>query len=371
MKTVDFFAGCGGLSLGLHNAGFDLELASDYKPYTQETFINNFKKGEFILKDILEIESNRWREFHKLKHKLSLVAGGPPCQGFSMANRQRLSDDPRNNLYKSFLSAVSFLQPKCILMENVPGILKSKLNILNEFSDIGYDGDCYVLNAKDFSIPQNRKRAFFILFKSTLKINTDLTSKFEDEKCKSRVFNLKDALFGLKKVEAKRERNRTDLESTKYGFRRENISEYHENDYLKIINRGKNISTIYNHLTRYNNDRDIEIFKLLPQGENSLHSSIKHLMPYSNRNHIFKDKYFKLEEDKPCKTITAHMSYDCNMYIHPHQARGLTPREAARVQTFSDNFEFKGPYSKWYEQIGNAVPPLLAEKIGRIIQSCF
>ena len=122
-----------------------------------------------------------------------------------------------------------------------------------------------------------------------------------------------------------------------------------------------------NHTNRYNNDRDIEIFDRLPQGANSLHESIKDIMPYSSRNHMFKDKYFKLKETEVSKTITSHMKMDCNMYIHPNQPRGLSPREASRIQTFPDDFIFMGANNTWYAQIGNAVPVKLAEVIGNQI----
>ncbi|MBR3957792.1 MAG: DNA cytosine methyltransferase, partial [Kiritimatiellae bacterium] len=122
-----------------------------------------------------------------------------------------------------------------------------------------------------------------------------------------------------------------------------------------------------NHKNRYNNPRDIEIYKRLPQGGNSLHPSIADIMPYARRNGIFKDKYFKLEENKICKTITSHMKFDCNMYIHPWYARGLTAREAARIQTFPDDFVFYGPQNSWYGQVGNAVPVKLAYAIGKSI----
>jgi len=136
---------------------------------------------------------------------------------------------------------------------------------------------------------------------------------------------------------------------------------------LDFINNSRSISYVFNHKNRYNNDRDIEIYGKLPQGKNSLHPSIVDIMPYGSRNHMFKDKYFKLDEDKVCKTITSHMKFDCNMYIHPTQSRGLSPREAARVQTFPDDFLLRGSQNKWYAQIGNAVPVKLAEEIGKQI----
>jgi|TARA_B110000967_G_C18861395_1_gene550176 DNA (cytosine-5)-methyltransferase 1 len=371
LKTIDLFAGCGGLSLGLKYAGYEVQLASDYKDYAGETFSRNFKNTEYLVADILDIEKGNWDNLKKYKNKIDLVAGGPPCQGFSMANRQRLSDDPRNKLYKSFLGAVNFLQPKCVLMENVEGITKVSENIFKEFDDIGYSGGHFVLNAKDFGIPQNRKRAFFILFKGGKKRNEFRLKKIEEyldgEMANSEKYLLKDALFGLRRLKAKTVKNRTDLESSEYGYRMEISKKFPQNDFLKLINKSKTNGVIYNHLSRFNNTRDIEIFRLLPKGQNSLHQSIQHLMPYKTRNHIFKDKYFKLNPNKPSKTITAHMSYDCNMYIHPTQARGLTPREAARIQTFPDHFEFLGSYTKWYQQIGNAVPPHLGMIVGKSI----
>ena len=124
-------------------------------------------------------------------------------------------------------------------------------------------------------------------------------------------------------------------------------------------------------MCRYNNPRDVQIFKRLPQGGDSLHPSIANIMPYKRRNHIFKDKYYKLREDVPCKTITSHMRLDCNMYIHPNQARGLTAREAARIQTFPDDYYFMGRPNSWYTQIGNAVPVSMAAAIGRSIAKCL
>ena len=131
---------------------------------------------------------------------------------------------------------------------------------------------------------------------------------------------------------------------------------------------GKKSALTFNHKARYNNDRDIEIYGRMNPGDKSDDPKIADIMPYKNRNGIFKDKYYKLEGDKICKTITAHMKYDCNMYIHPGQARGLTPREAARVQSYPDDYFFRGPYTKTYMQIGNSVPPLLSRTIAKVIK---
>ena len=120
-------------------------------------------------------------------------------------------------------------------------------------------------------------------------------------------------------------------------------------------------------MARYNNERDIKIFSKLPQGSDSTHKSIQDIMPYKKRNKIFKDKYFKLNNHKVSKTITSHMKFDCNMYIHPSQARGLTPREAARIQTFPDDIEFHGSSKNQCVQVGNAFPCMVAQKLGETI----
>ena len=179
---------------------------------------------------------------------------------------------------------------------------------------------------------------------------------------------LRDALFGLPSLGVKSEKGRNDVEDDDSGYTQVKFT-YPDTDFYHFINGDKQLSILYNHKNRYNNPRDVEIYSRLPQGTNSLHPSIADIMPYSRRNAIFKDKYFKLQEDRICKTITSHMRYDCNMYIHPWYSRGLSPREAARIQTFPDDFIFYGAQNMWYAQIGNAVPVKLAYAIGTAIAS--
>jgi DNA (cytosine-5)-methyltransferase 1 len=179
---------------------------------------------------------------------------------------------------------------------------------------------------------------------------------------------LKDALEGLPKLYPKTEKNKGGLENEKIGYKFREGIEY-ENNFLRFI--GGSSKYLTNHTNRFNNERDVEIFSRLPEGANSLHPSIADIMPYSSRNHIFKDKYFKLNESEVSKTITSHMKFDCNMYIHPTQPRGLSPREAARIQTFPDDYVFMGANNIWYAQIGNAVPVKLAQAIGEEIMKCL
>lgn len=281
-----------------------------------------------------------------------------------MANRQRVIDDPRNHLYKSFLEFLSKARPLCFVMENVRGMASRIDEIIDNFqTTLGddYSFDYSLLNATDFGVPQNRVR--FILIGN--RVGVDSASIFSSIKSsKSPCYVLHDALEGLPELGHKTEKGKSEEESDAVGYFKRPF-EYPRTPYYSFINGRRIIGHLYNHKNRYNNPRDIEIYKRLPQGGNSLHPSIADIMPYGRRNDIFKDKYFKLEEDKVCKTITSHMKFDCHMYIHPWFARGLTAREAARIQTFPDDFVFYGPQNSWYGQAGNAVPVKLAYAIGK------
>ena len=185
------------------------------------------------------------------------------------------------------------------------------------------------------------------------------------------VYVLEDAIGDLNKLEASRIKNNTEIiNASNGGIVIEKRPKSKASMYVKKINQGSELEkVVFNHQARYNNDRDIEIFSRLHQGDKSDDYKIKDIMPYTSRNHIFKDKYFKLKNHDICKTITAHMKFDCNMYIHPTEARGLTPREAARVQSYPDDYLFKGSFTKTYMQIGNSVPPLMGRRIAYVIKN--
>jgi DNA (cytosine-5)-methyltransferase 1 len=195
------------------------------------------------------------------------------------------------------------------------------------------------------------------------------TTLLNRKKVKS-IFTLSDALFGLPVIGTNPIKLNTEYNSDVHGHTLSKVS-VEQNDFLRKINGERRISYLFNHKSRYNNDNDLEIFRILPEGENALHESIQHLSNYTNRNHIFKDKYYKLKRDDVSKTITSHMRYDCHMYIHPEQPRGLSPREAARIQTFPDDYVFRGSLNDWYKQIGNAVPVKLAEAIATELKSYY
>lgn len=362
-KIVDLFAGCGGLSCGLEQAGFTPWFVNEIV----ETFCNTYKKNHnldddhYFVGDINDLNENL-DGYKEYLEDITLVCGGPPCQGFSMANRQRILDDPRNQLYKAYLYFLSQVRPKFFIMENVKGMSKKIGEIKDDFTKyLGeeYQFDYRLLKAQDFGVPQNRER--FIMIGNRVGVNPN--DIFEEIFKQGRSpFVLKDALEGLPHLESRKRIGKNE-ENERSGFTERQFV-YPETEFYHFINGYRHIDKLYNHKNRYNNPRDIEIYRRLPQGANSLHDSIADIMPYSRRNGIFKDKYYKLDETQICKTITSHMKFDCNMYIHPWEARGLSPREAARIQTFPDDYVLTGAQNLWYAQVGNAVPVKLAKAIG-------
>lgn len=363
-KFVDLFAGCGGLSLGLQQAGFTPWFVNEIVEQFCNTYKYNHELSDdhYFVGDIADLNQHL-DEYKNLLSDITLVCGGPPCQGFSMANRQRILDDPRNSLYKQYLIFLQNVRPKFFIMENVKGMMNKIEEIKENFKEyLGeeYQFDYALVKAQDYGVPQNRER--FIMIGNRVNISPKLIFE-EIYKHKRKPFVLKDALDGLPHLFAKKEKGSKGIECAESGFTECDFTYIH-NDFYKFINGEKDIKKLYNHKNRYNNERDIEIYRRLPQGANSLHESIADIMPYKRRNGIFKDKYFKLDETQICKTITSHMRFDCNMYIHPWDARGLSPREAARIQTFPDDYVITGSQNMWYAQVGNAVPVKLAKAIG-------
>lgn len=368
-RLVDLFCGCGGLSLGMEQAGFETVFASDIDGTAAETYLRNrtLDSSQVFVGDISVLNRDH-SGYNDLVAGADLVCGGPPCQGFSMANRQRIIDDPRNGLYREYLLFLSRVRPAFFLMENVKGMRPRMPEILADMEEMlgpDYNIAYALLNASAYGVPQNRERLFVI----GNRVGADSERVFEEIKASAANaprYTLYDAISDLPVLEPNRIKNRNMLENDSIGYMQRPYV-YERTRYYRFINGEREIDVLSNHKNRYNNDRDIEIFEKLPQGGNSLHPSIADIMPYGRRNTIFKDKYYKLKYDEVCKTITSHMRFDCNMYIHPTQPRGLSPREAARIQSFPDDYVFYGPQNSWYRQIGNAVPVKLAEAIGRQI----
>ena len=382
-RIIDFFCGAGGLSLGFSQEGFKVDLANDYEDVCIETFRYNHPEvpeDRVILGDIRNIVDHIE---NYINNEIDIVIGGPPCQGFSSANQQRIIDDPRNELYKYYLKAISKIAPKFVVMENVKGMLPYAEQVVEDYKNIrvkkgnktfSYSVDCKVLVSDDFGVAQKRQRLIFIAIRNDIsekrKITpSDIFQEIESTYPNNKIHVLRDALEYIKPLDAPRIKNMTEVDDEITG-KKVDVNEFNgnENSYLKLINEGRKIEYVFNHKARYTNDINYEIYRTLEQGEDGTSEKIKHVMPYKHRNHIFKDKYFKLIEDKPSRTITAHLKMDCHSHIHPRQVRSITPREAARIQSFPDDYVFLGAYLKTYMQIGNAVPPIMARGIAKVLK---
>jgi DNA (cytosine-5)-methyltransferase 1 len=375
----------------------------------------NFKKHSVTLNTVKEayrkndkvISSKNAKEILTLNNQdIDLIIGGPPCQGFSLVGRgkrgtkeQRLEsfiDDPRNQLFKQFIAFVKYYTPKYVLIENVKGILSSgdyADEISETLAESGYKCKRFLLNSSEFGVPQSRERVFFLGI-STDYLNRNL--KNSDETFQTFITHLNslkknqkttvfDAIGDLPKIIANPKRLNTKSSheipiSEKNSFG-ETIStkSYSEllnvnNDYIQAINVGKHRIKItpkklYNHKSRYQNERDLEIYKRLHPGvylDHVLNEEAKKLVTYNVST--FNDKYYKLDWNKPSKTIVAHLAMDNNGFVHPGLIpRGITPREAARLQSFPDYYYFEGPLSHQFKQIGNAVPPMLGRALAKSI----
>ena len=358
---ADLFCGAGGLSLGFELEGANCIYASDRDAAAIKTFKINRPKLNAVCDDINDVLQN-------VTHfdSIPVVIGGPPCQGFSNANKQRKANDDRNLLYQSFLKFADRSNAQVILIENVHGILTVWENIKADLKSKGFISNFLDLEASDFGFPQRRRRVFIVglkgcgeheaeAFFSELRQNIFLEKK-------NSTFTLGDAVNGLPILRAKDVPNKTNLENETFGY---SISEEckHTNAYTKLINHDLGTSPLFNHRSKFNNSRDIEIYSCLKAGGGVLDKKFHSLNPYKNRDHIFKDKFHRLSDTDLSKTVTAHMYYDCHMYVHPNQDRGLSPREAARIQGYPDQYIFLGKPNEWYRQIGNSVSPLVARVI--------
>lgn len=382
-RMVDFFAGAGGLSCGFTQAGFRVCFANDFEDVCVRTYRFNHPElpaNKVLKEDIRKIVDNI-EDY--VKEDIDIVVGGPPCQSFSSANQRRIIDDPRNELYKYYIEAIKKICPKFVLMENVKGMLSVASQVVEDYKAIRiekngrvytYDVSYRLLNAMNFGVAQSRERLIYLAIRDDIAYSKHVTPEVlfrEIEKvCENNPhYNLQSALECIKPLDAPRVKGMTEVDDEKTGMKI-GFNDYNScgNAYLSSINQGHDIQYVFNHKARYCSDVNYEIFKRLEPGEDATNPKIADIMPYARRNNIFKDKYFKLYADRPCRTITAHLKMDCLSHIHPYQIRSLTPREAARVQSFPDDYLFLGAYLKTYMQIGNAVPVLMAKQIATIIK---
>lgn len=381
--VADFFAGAGGLSLGFVQNGYRIGFANDFEEVCVNTYRYNHPEvpsGKVLQADIRKIVDNI-NDY--IDEDVDIVIGGPPCQGFSSANQQRIIDDPRNELYKYYLKAVQKLAPKFVVMENVKGMLSVAEQVVEDYRGIRaqkngvtytYDIKYELLNSANFSVAQSRERLIYIAIRNDMMAEhnicpADIFTQIK-EACKNNAtFNLSDALEYIKPLDAPRIKNTNEVDDEKTGKKIDlNMYRGKSNRYLDLINSGQSFDLTYNHKARYVNDINYDIYRLLEPGNDASDEKIADIMPYKHRLHCFKDKYYKLIPNRPSRTITAHLRMDCHSHIHPFQIRAITPREAARCQSFPDDYLFLGPYLKTYMEIGNAVPCLMSRTIANVIK---
>lgn len=384
---IDLFCGAGGFSSGLEMAGFNCIGGIELKETIAKTHALNHKNSKTIFGDIREISPEQYAKKLGVDH-VDVIIGGPPCPTFSTIGDAKIrsvtgkptEEDPRNELFLEYLKYVDYFRPEIFVIENVPNfITKYKGKIFNTavemIENIGKDENggegiyvvekpVQVLNAVYYGVPQTRRRMMLVAHKKT-GVSFEYpkqTHYFDQEgeaakKLKSFV-TVGDAIGDLPKI--------TD------NWRVSEV-EYSKNtgltEYQKICRANNNKKTIKNNICRMSNDRAKRVFPHMAQGSiyMDLPSEIRQILPF--REDIFKDRLKRLREDQPSWTVLAHIGMDGYMYIHPTENRTLSVREAARIQSFPDEFEFVGNQQDTYVQVGNAVPPLLGKAVGEEIMN--
>lgn len=395
-KIIDLFAGAGGLSEGFRRNNFNiiahvemdkdasntlktreayyycktnnkLELYINYitQKISREEFYSQIP-NEVLNKVINEEISDKTLETifsqidNTLKNdKIIGIIGGPPCQAYSIAGRSRKKDkmenDPRNYLYLYYLEFLKKYQPKFLVFENVQGILSAKNGTIFEdikkrMKKLGYNIDYRLLDSNDFGVVQHRKRIIIIGFKKELNIEYP---KFDDFKTK---YNIQELFIDLPKLNDGETNNKYSSKTSKC------LEE------LKIREKGWNVLT-YNQARKLN-DNDKKIYQICIENKNIKYDELPKILRKHNNTNTFLDRFKVVEYDKPSHTMVAHISKDGHHYIHPDikQCRSITVREAARIQSFPDDYYFESSRTSAFKQIGNAVPVFMAEQIAKKIE---
>ena len=343
MIGIDLFAGAGGMSLGARQAGIDVQIVVEADKYAAATYLRNHQPKLGVFADDI-------RKFEKIaipkkRDQQVVLFGGPPCQGFSTSNQKtRSSENQTNWLFLEFLRVVKMYMPDWVVFENVKGILETEGGIfaegmISELTKLGYDCAADVLNAEDYGVPQRRDRFFIVASLHKQKFDFPLPSVTQK-------VTVGEALIDLPKLE--------NGHATCYLEYSNNTI----NEYVKLM-RGDLVGCHNNVVTR-NAPFVVERYKHIPQGGNWENIPEALMSNYKDRSRCHTGIYRRLCANSPSVVIG---NFRKNMLIHPTQDRGLSVREAARLQSFPDSFVFEGSIGFQQQQVGNAVPPLLAEVI--------
>ena len=373
---VDLFSGCGGASYGFEKAGFRVTFAADIDRSSTDTYYLNVPGVSFDQVKTLDLRGPDGGAIREtVGAEVDVVFGGPPCQGWSNIGKTRKNSfngnsffkDERNVLFFNFLDYVDKLSPHFVVMENVTGLMtahdgKYLTAIEEEFLKHGYRSVRFVLNAADYAVPQNRSRLFFI----GRKIHSEVTDSTDSELSAI-----------LERIKSRADTHRVSFRNSMKGLPHlrpgtgANVlrKDGQPLQWTKCSRLGKQAGLVFNHFARKHNPRDLKIYRRLGEGEDYLSFSKRvkksDLKPYSTES--FHTKFRKIRGNEPCFTVIAHLHKDSNSYIHPDDNRGITVREAARVQSFPDDFIFLAEGFSQFILVGNALPPKLAEVIGSAI----
>ena len=345
-RVIDLFAGVGGLSLGFEKKGFEVVLANEYDASIAASYIANHKNTKMIVGDItsLDLEDT----FGKMAGKVDVVIGGPPCQGFSQKGQRKTIHDERNFLFKYYVSVVELVKPKYFVMENVPNLLTAeggyfRHEIEELFNKLGYSLEYGVLNASDYGVPQNRRRAVIIgkLGGYAPKLPIPQGNKV----------TIWDAISDLAYLESGE-----GSEEQEYKFPA-------ESDYEKMLRADSSI--LFNHIATKHSPLALERLALIPPNAGREVLPEEHLT-----KSIYSGTWTRMKKDEISVTITTRFDTPSSgKFTHPFLNRAITVREAARIQSFPDDFHFVGNKGSQMKQVGNAVPPLLAAAIAEVIMN--
>tara|TARA_X000001036_G_scaffold430154_1_gene462414 strand:- start:32 stop:1126 length:1095 start_codon:yes stop_codon:yes gene_type:complete len=350
-NVVDLFCGAGGFSLGLKDTNrFNSILANDIDMDMCEAYSLNFPKTKILSKSISDID---FFSINK-KNTIDVVIGGPPCQAYSLSGKRHI-DDPRANLFLEYFRAIEVIRPHIFVYENVKGLFSYKKgNIFHQlqetFKKIGYELSINLVNALNYGVPQSRERIFIIGYKKGL--NYSFPESPHIKKTMRKPLTISDAISDLPKIK-----------------NNENSEEYlskPKTNYQKLMRKNAP-NNLMDHKSSKHSENLVTIMSYLPEG------GLKKDLPYEIRPKSgYANSYGRLWWNKPATTITRNFGTPSSARcIHPKIDRALTTREGARLQSFPDRYQFFGSRAKKNLQIGNAVPPLLAQAIGKSISSAL